>query len=99
MPGAAWKASGPWWCRRFAGVAVHDAWAPYDTFTRSAPGPALAPAGTAAAGEQSGGPVHQLCTAHVQREAQVVADTAGDGQAALGPRRPAMPGEAPGHGR
>ena len=65
---------------RFAGVAVHDAWAPYDTFTRSAPGPALTPAGAAAAGEQPGGPVHQLCTAHVQRELQAVADTAGDGR-------------------
>ena len=62
------------------GVAVHDAWAPYDTFTRSAPGPALTPASAAAPGEQPGGPVHQLCTAHVQRELQAVADTAGDGQ-------------------
>ena len=59
---------------------MHDAWAPYDTFTRSAAGPAPAPAGAAAAAEQPGGPVHQLCTAHVQRELQAVADTAGDGQ-------------------
>jgi transposase len=40
----------------FQGVAVHDAWAPYDTYADTA---------------------HQLCCAHVLRELQAVADTAG----------------------
>jgi transposase len=72
---------------RFTGVAVHDAWAPYDTFTRTTPGPALPPAGAAEAGtgiplggQRPDGPVHQLCTAHVQRELLAVADAAGDGE-------------------
>lgn len=41
----------------FGGVAVHDAWAPYDTYDKVAG--------------------HQLCCAHVLRELQAVADTAG----------------------
>jgi len=33
---------------------VHDAWAPYDTFTRSAPGPALTPVCTVAQDDDVG---------------------------------------------
>jgi len=87
----------------FTGVAVHDAWAPYDTYTAATHAPVRgAPAPRADRGHRPH-PAEEFCWAAQAHDALLalknLVDTAGAGRHAARPGRPGRPHPAAAHRR